>query len=136
MAIVDGKRWRGWTFYKVRGKWEYVAYYQDSDPGMIYGLCASIEEGADPMRSRFHYCSPVSQPVFIDGSAHRGLPDREHYIPTSWRKMPACWRAIFRRDLFYLTGDDGEALPPEEQPAPVPEDAEYYEQLEKLKEVA
>jgi len=123
VAIIDGKRWPGWEFFKMRGKKDWVAYNAETD--MIYGLCAEIEEGADPMDARFHYCSPISQPVFIDGSTSHGRPERQFTVLSSWKKMPACWRAIFRRDLFYLA-DDGVSLPADQQPARVPDDAAYY----------
>ena len=97
MAIIDGKRWLGWAFFKVRGKREWAAY--DRNNREIHGLCADIEEGADPMTARFHYCSPISQLVFIDGSYCR-VVDHDAYVQSSWKKMPAEWRRIFRRDLF------------------------------------
>ena len=36
MAIIDGKRYQGWHFYKVRGKREWVAY--DLHDQMLYLL--------------------------------------------------------------------------------------------------
>ena len=98
MAIIDGKRHRGWYFYKVRGKKQWVAYSLHEQE--LWGLCADIEEGTDPMKARFHYCSPISQPVFLDSTHHPGWPSREHYVDSSWKKMPEEWRQIFRRDIF------------------------------------
>ena len=97
MAIVDGKRHEGFHFYKLRGVRRWVAY--DDPMRTLYGPCADFV-GDDPMVARFHYCSPISQPVFIDGGHHPGFPDHKHYVASSWKKMPECWRAIFRRDVF------------------------------------
>jgi hypothetical protein len=98
MAIVDGKRLPGVHFYKLRGKKEWFAWHLDDQT--LYGLCAAIEEGENPMEARFRYCSIVTQPVFIDGIHHPGWPDREHYVRSSWKQMPEEWRQIFRRDLL------------------------------------
>lgn len=103
MAIVDGRRELGWTFYKVRGKREWVAH--NTEMQVLMGLCAEIEEGENPLEAKFHYCSGNAQPVFLDYSTYPGTPDRDHFIPSSWRKMPEEWRELFRRDVFY--GEEG-----------------------------
>lgn len=97
MAIIDGKRHEGLHFYKERGRRRWFLY--DQNARALYGTCADFE-GDDPMVARFHYCSPISQPVFIDQSHHAGWPDSKLYVRSSWKKMPECWKAIFLRDVL------------------------------------
>ena len=111
MAIVDGKRVAGVHFYKVKGKRNWVAYIEDvsiisdvpshplAGPGRIAYLVAEYS-GDNPIDEKFHYCSPIAQPVFLAISVHRGWPCTTTYTPSSWKKMPEGWREIFRRDLF------------------------------------
>jgi hypothetical protein len=97
MAIVDNRRVPNWHFYKEKRKRTWYAY--NAEHLMLYGLVVAYE-GDEPMEERFHYCSGQSQPVFVDGSHYPGFPDPDRYTPSSWKKMPEGWRAIFRRDLF------------------------------------
>ena len=97
MAVVDGKRQKGWTFYKVKGSREWVAY--NGDTSEFFSLAAKYS-GDTPLDDRFYYCSIVSQPNFLAYGHHPGLPCQKMYTPSSWKKMPEGWRALFRRDVF------------------------------------
>jgi len=106
MAIVDGKRIPGVTFYKVKGKRSWVAHVTSAvldvyTTNQMVGLVVDYS-GDNPIEERFHYCSPVSQPVFLDVTSYVGWPDPKVYTPSSWKKMPEGWREIFRRDYFEL----------------------------------
>lgn len=97
MAIVDGKRKKGWSFYKMKGRREWVAH--NADTSEFFSLAAEYE-GDTPLDDRFYYCSIVSQPNFLAYGHHPGFPSQERYTPSSWKKMPEGWRDIFRRDVF------------------------------------
>ena len=97
MAIVDGKRIKGWMFYKMRGRREWVAH--NIETSEFYSLAAEYE-GDTPLEDRFYYCSIVSQPNFLAYGHHMGALSSKRYIPSSWQKMPEGWRELFRRDVF------------------------------------
>jgi len=104
MAIVDGKRKAGVHFYKVKGRRAWVAYIEDTirdqySSGRMAELVVEYS-GDNPIDEKFHYCSPIAQPVFLAINSHRGWPCTTTYTPSSWKKMPEGWREIFRRDLF------------------------------------
>jgi hypothetical protein len=96
MAIVDGKRVLGVNFYKSKGRQE---YWFTADHTDLYGAVVPLDT-RDPRGERFHYCSIVSQPVFVDyvGRVERGTLD--DLTPVSWRKIPEGWRELFRARLW------------------------------------
>ena len=99
MAIVDGKRIRDLTFHKVKGRKEWWGVQRHERQWEVIGTVVETDTDEDPRTLRFHYCSPISQPVFLDSSWSSDTPLGEELTTSSWKKMPEGWRAAFRDAL-------------------------------------
>lgn len=101
MAIVDGRRVLGTTFWKVKGRKDWVMVdtsgRYESQP-VVFGTVVKMDTAEDPRTKRFYYCSIVSQPVFLTQICV-GAPNYEPLTESSWKKMPEGWRAAFRETL-------------------------------------
>lgn len=97
MAIVDGKRIKGWMFYKMRGRREWVAH--NIETSEFFSLVVGYD-GDTPLESRFYYCSGTKQRNFLAYGHYMGALPSKKYIQSSWQKMPEGWRELFRQDVF------------------------------------
>lgn len=95
MAIMDGKRVPGIELLKKKGGRDWIAVDRAND--CTYALCVKYD-GDFPDQEKFHYCSPVAQPAFIDYFS--GQPDYSLYTQASWRTIPEGWRKLFRDALL------------------------------------
>ena len=102
MAVIEGRRYLGLSFYKEKGRKAYVAEHVPNPCRSEYAIShyppVVDYAGDDPLAQRFRYCSPVSQSAFI--APGTGPLCKDNLTPTSWNKMPEGWRDIFRRDLI------------------------------------
>lgn len=101
MAIVDGKRIPGLWFYKYKGRKEWCAIHHPTrhsdprEPTWMYSLPIEVDTDKDPRLTRWHYCSPVSQPAMLEANEVK-ISQPDGTTASSWRRMPGGWRAAFR----------------------------------------
>lgn len=113
MALVERKRIRGLQFWKARGRNEWCATHYvpkcvgDQDVTFLYSTVVQVDTKEDPRKIKFHYCSIVAQPVFLDMSEFSGLAPSDCYM-VSWRKIPDGWKEAFRDALGELLPKSGE----------------------------
>lgn len=98
MAIVDGRRIPDLTFHKAIGRKEWIAYHYEDGEWSRLGAVVETDTDEDPRTLRFHYCSPVSQPVFLDWCTSNS-PYSGGLTSSSWKKLPEGWRNAFRDAL-------------------------------------
>lgn len=95
--IIDGKRHKGITAYKVRGRQEYVLEKRIGKATYIVSSAVEVDTAERPQDVRFHYCSIVAQNTFLDMTL--GNICYERYRPVSWKDIPPDWRDWFRNYL-------------------------------------